>query len=277
VADAPGRTTVPIVVRWSERIETTAVVRGPGASEGSDRTSDSTAFYTRAMSDAFSAGDPVTSIDQAVDRMSKIAAALPTADGVACFNRMYLGVTQEVGSRISVGFFKEPGFMETVDVQFANLYFEAVSASPDNTPLAWRPLVNARSDSTIHPMQFALAGMNAHINHDLPIAVVRTCAQLGLSPTSGPLHSDYQKIDAILDQAEQTVRQSFETQSAEEKDVKVEGELDALGDWSIAGARDIAWGSALVLWECRNKARAEAEVIEGLAKAVARSSKLLLK
>jgi Family of unknown function (DUF5995) len=253
-----------------------AVARVVATHPGADPTPESGASYTRTMGEAVCSPEPVASIEQAVDRMHQIAAALPSDDGVACFNRMYLGVTQEVGSRISVGFFEEPAFMETVDVQFANLYFEAVSAPPGATPLAWRPLFDARSDPTIHPMQFALAGMDAHINHDLPIAVVRACAQLELSPTNGPLHSDYQKIDVILDEAEQSVRQSFETRSAEEMDAKVEGVLDALGNWSIAVARDMAWGSALVLWKCRNRARAEAEVVEGLGKAVARTSRLLL-
>ena len=35
-----------------------------------------------------------------------------------------------------------------------------------------------RSETHIAPMQFALAGMNAHINHDLPMAVVKTCEDL---------------------------------------------------------------------------------------------------
>ena len=99
-------------------------------------------FYTRPMSIACPA-EPVSTIDQAVEQMRAIAAALPADDGVACFNRMYLGVTEQVGSRISVGFFETPAFMETTDVQFANLYFEAVAAPPGETPLAWRPLVEA--------------------------------------------------------------------------------------------------------------------------------------
>ena len=75
--------------------------------------------------------EPVSSIDEAVEQMRDIATALPADDGVACFNRMYLGVTEEVGSRISAGFFETPEFMEHIDVQFANLYFEAVSAPPE--------------------------------------------------------------------------------------------------------------------------------------------------
>ena len=59
----------------------------------------------------------------------------------------------------------------------------------------------------IEPVQFALAGMNAHINHDLPVAMVSTCAALGTSPED-PHLADYQKVDQLLDAAEQSIRQS---------------------------------------------------------------------
>ena len=34
------------------------------------------------------------------------------------------------------------------------------------------------------PIQFALAGMNAHINRDLPLALVETCDELGGSSSA---------------------------------------------------------------------------------------------
>ncbi len=53
--------------------------------------------------------------------------------------------------------------------------------------------------------------MNAHINHDLPVAVVSTCAQLATSPAAGTHLAAYRKVDQLLDAAEQSVRQSFES------------------------------------------------------------------
>jgi hypothetical protein len=47
-------------------------------------------------------------IDDVVARMQAIAAGLPEADGVACFNRMYLEVTQLVRARIADGLFDQP-------------------------------------------------------------------------------------------------------------------------------------------------------------------------
>jgi len=47
------------------------------------------------------------------------------ADGLACFNRMYLDVTRQVNSQLGQGFFADPVFMTHLDVAFANLYFAA--------------------------------------------------------------------------------------------------------------------------------------------------------
>ena len=68
---------------------------------------------------------PVTSIAEAISRMEAIEAALPAADGIACFNRMYLDVTRQVNSQLGQGFFADPAFMTQLDVDFANLYFAA--------------------------------------------------------------------------------------------------------------------------------------------------------
>ena len=135
--------------------------------------------------------------------MEAIEAATPPGDGLACFNRMYLGVTQAVNRELGQRFFADPAFMTTLDVAFANLYFAAAGAAgnPAAVPLAWRPLIEQRAVAGIEPVQFALAGMNAHINHDLPLAVVSTCTQLATSPAAGAHLADYQKVDQLLDAA----------------------------------------------------------------------------
>ncbi len=224
-------------------------------------------------------GPPVTSVDEAIDRMQQIEAALPSDDGLACFNRMYLEVTQQVNARIAQGFFSDPEFMEHLDVVFANIYFAAVDAAadqPTNLPAAWQPLLQDRSDTAIFPIQFALAGMNAHINHDLPVAVVQTCTDLGTAPDDGTHHDDYQKVDGLLDAAEQSVRQSFESSVVLEADRHAQAVLDLVSNWSIDAARDIAWDTALALWQCRSIAPVKDLFMNGVARTVAMASRLLL-
>jgi len=144
---------------------------------------------------------PVASVAEAIARMEAIDAALPATDGVACFNRMYLVVIQQINSQISAGFFADPVFMAQLDVTFANLYFAAADRLGDlaAVPSAWLPLAERRDMAGIEPVQFALAGMNAHINHDLPLALVSTCEALATSPDADPHFADYQKVDELLD------------------------------------------------------------------------------
>jgi Family of unknown function (DUF5995) len=219
------------------------------------------------------------SIEECIARMQEIGSSLPSTDGVACFNRMYLEVTQDVQVRLSQGFFSDPTFMETLDVVFANLYFAAVDVADGpagQIPAAWLPLIQARGDSRIYPIQFALAGMNAHINHDLPIALVETCQRLGSGPDQGSHHADYQKVDTLLDAAEQSVRQSFESGVSLETDRDAQAVLDLVANWSINSARDVAWDTAMALWMSRDVDQVEDLLMGGLARTVAMASRCLL-
>jgi hypothetical protein len=224
-------------------------------------------------------GPAVTSVADAIARMQQVDAALPKSDGIACFNAMYLEVTQKVDGLIGQGFFSDPTFMAHLDVVFANIYFAAIDAavdSPADLPGAWQPLLQARADTSIFPIQFALAGMNAHINHDLPLAVVQTCADLGTAPDEGTHHDDYQKVDALLDASEQAVRQSFEASVVLDADRRAQTVLDLVGNWSINSARDVAWDTAVALWRCRRVATVQDLIMDGLARTVAMASRCLL-
>ena len=219
---------------------------------------------------------PVTTVAEAIARMETIGAGLPAGDGLACFNRMYLQVTQTVGTDLGQGFFADPAFMTTLDVTFANLYFAAAQAMPAAVPTAWRPLVELRGTAGIEPIQFALAGMNAHINHDLPVAVVSTCTELGTAPGDGSHLADFQKVDALLDTAEEGVRRSFESAPELALDRHLQAVDNLVACWTINSARDVAWQNALVLWELRGEPVAHALFLDGLAAATALASRLLL-
>jgi Family of unknown function (DUF5995) len=232
-----------------------------------------------AMSASLPALDaPVTSVAGAITCMEAIEAALPAADGLACFNRMYLDVTQQVNSRLGEGFFADPGFMTQLDVAFANLYFAAAGTAgdPAAVPLAWRPLAERRAAAGIEPVQFALAGMNAHINHDLPLAVVSTCTALATSPEAGSHFADYQKVDQLLDAAEQSVRQSFESAPELAADHHLSAVATLIGNWSINSARDLAWTNSLLLWAVRDDPIARGLVSDSLAASTAMASRMLL-
>jgi hypothetical protein len=231
------------------------------------------------MSAAAPAPDtPVVSIAEAIARMEAIGASLPAADGFACFNRMYLDVMRQIDSRLSQGFFADPAFMTQLDVEFANLYFAAadVAADPAAVPVAWRPLAERRAAPGIESVQFALAGMNAHINHDLPLALASTCAALATAPDADPHRADYQKVDQLLDAAEQSIRQSFESAPEITVDRHVSAVLDLIGNWTINSARDMAWNNCLLLWAIRGDSFAHGLFLDTLAASTALAGRMLL-
>jgi hypothetical protein len=223
--------------------------------------------------------EPVDPIGAVLARLEAIDTELPAADGVACFNRMYLEVTRAVGQQVQQGFFCDPDFVAQLDAVFAGMYFQAADAMAgplSSVPVAWRPLVAARGMSGIEPVQYALAGMNAHINHDLPQAVLATCTELNTAPTDGTHHDDYQKIDKLLDAAEQSVRESFEPSDLRVADRHFAAVTNLICNWSMNEARDVAWDSALALWAVRDHGLAMRLISNSLARVTALGSATLL-
>ena len=186
-------------------------------------------------------------IDAVCERMRQIALPMAPGDGLGAFNGMYLQVTDLVRDRISQGYFGSAEFMTRLDIVFAGMYLDAVGATSPSS--AWAPVFEARHQSGRLPIQFALAGMNAHINHDLPIALVAACRQLGLGPDSAGVYDDYQKVTDLLATAQEKVRQSFLDGIALDVDRDFAGPVaNLVGAWSIGRARDAAWVNAGVLW-----------------------------
>jgi hypothetical protein len=194
--------------------------------------------------------EPATSIDGVLERMYAIDDALSRHDGVAHFNRLYLRVTERVLEAVEASRFGDRGFLDQLDVDFANLYFEAFEADQRGTAVgsAWAPLFTGRAREQTFPIQFALTGMNAHINHDLPIALIKTCGLQSLDlEEGGPAHRDYTTVNAILREVEQELKAWF-TEGFIGPVERAMGKLDdALAMWSICAAREIAWENAQIL------------------------------
>ena len=113
--------------------------------------------------------------------MEAIDASLPRKDGVAIFDQLLLQVTLAVDSASSGTEFENKGFLDRLDVVFACLLRRrGDDRLRQRLPVAWRSLVETRSRPASQSV--TLAGMTAHIDRDLPIAVVSTCGQFGLAP-----------------------------------------------------------------------------------------------
>ncbi|MEU1283254.1 DUF5995 family protein [Kitasatospora sp. NPDC005856] len=189
-------------------------------------------------------------IERVVRRLRRIGAGLPPADGVAVFNRLYLTVTEAVRDRLGRGCFADPRAVAELDVVFAGHYLRAVAADEagQEPPASWRPLFALRAHPGVLPLQFALAGMNAHIQHDLPLAVVDTCRRRGCEPAV--LEEDYHRINRVLAEEEAAVREQL--MPGPDLLELAEPLTHLLGVWSVAAAREGAWNAAEALWELRH-------------------------
>jgi len=195
---------------------------------------------------------PVATIDEAIAIMQAIDRTLPDDDGAKWFNRLYLRVTVSVGGAVRGAQFSDPAFLAKLDVVFANLYFSALTsglADVDRAPSAWQPLLLARHTPGIARLQFALAGINAHINRDLPDGIVQSFAALGGDPISDRVRKqDFDRVNDLLEQVEQQVKSEFTVGALEVVD-RLGGPVDdALAFWKIRKARSAAWTNAQVLW-----------------------------
>lgn len=193
------------------------------------------------------AGQP-HSVPEVVHRLQAFQDGAEAGDGVAAFNEMYLRVTRLVGARIAAGAFRDTDFMTRLDIVFATFYLDQLTATPDRLARSWAPVLERRR-SGCEPVQFALAGMNAHINHDLPVALVRTCRQLGRTLDSPGVREDYTAITAVLAEVHDEVRRSFLAGLALDVDRRLAPVANLVGTWSIARAREAAWVNAGVLWQ----------------------------
>ncbi|MCP3759898.1 DUF5995 family protein [Streptomyces sp. NPDC056773] len=203
-------------------------------------------------------------------RMRALDERLPERDGVAVFNRVYLTVTQTLHEGIAHGAFPSPRRAEALSVRFAERYLTAVEA--DRAPACWRPLLQYRRHPGIRPLQHALAGINAHIGHDLALAVVATCRSLGCEPAA--LEADFDRVGDTLVSLEEHIREDL--MPGPDLLEIADPLTHLLGAWSLERARAGAWASARLLWSLRRSPDLAEEFTESLDAGVGLVGRCLL-
>lgn len=204
-------------------------------------------------------GTAPVSIADVVAMMQKIDQLLPSNDGLKWFNRLYLMVTQRVDTQPPAGGWKDGQWLTRLDVVFAGLYFTAIAGfinQSANTASSWNALFESRFNAGVDRIQFALAGMNAHINHDLALALLQTDDELQLMPSlNSPEHDDYQAVNGLLENVLPSALQVLATGIVGElaQDTGKIGRFLAI--WNVKSARDLAWDFAGHLRDLNGLAR----------------------
>jgi hypothetical protein len=190
-------------------------------------------------------GPAPTTIDDVLALMQRIDGVLPNGDGLKWFNLLYMRVTQQVDSSPPPGDWENSTWLTRLDVVFARFYFTAILNgfnNPANVPSSWQALFEARFRPGIERIQFALAGMNAHINHDLALALLQTDTELNLLPgKTSPEHDDFERVNGILEAVLPQALEFLATGILGElaQDTGKIGRLLAM--LNVRVARDLAW------------------------------------
>jgi hypothetical protein len=200
----------------------------------------------------------VQSTPQSITDVLQILQAIETTcvdtDGLKWFNWLYQRVTQAVETRVATGGFTDPDWLAELDVQFASLYFSALKSflSGEPAPGCWQVLFDSRDHNPVARIQFALCGINAHINHDLAEAIVNTCEVTGTTPDHGGTnYDDYTALNTTLDGLIEAAKTTLNVRLPGDALPPVTHLEDTIAAWDVSAAREAAWQNAEHLCELR--------------------------
>ena len=208
-------------------------------------------------------GDACAKVQGVIDQLRSIQPEtwnnLPPADadGVASFDYLYTQITAGILARLQSGGFSDPLFLSELDVQFARRYLDALAGyqqDPASCPRSWHVLFDRRSDPRITRMQFAIAGVNAHVNYDLAFALVATWKQTGPPESTGPQHDDYETVNKVFYDEMANLRHYFEDPLLQRLDeTAVERLSNHFDDMMVVIFRNAAWHTGEHLWRLNHK------------------------
>jgi Family of unknown function (DUF5995) len=143
------------------------------------------------------------SIPALVAQLEADLARLPEGDARRYFHATYLRTTRAVAEEIDRGGFADGAWLERWDIVFAELYLDALHADLAGEPVAgpWRIAFDtAAKQPKLPPLRHVLLGMNAHINYDLPQALVAVISPAEFDdPTiRAGRAADHSHVDEVL-------------------------------------------------------------------------------
>lgn len=200
-------------------------------------------------------------------------------DGLKWFNWLYLQVTEAVQAKVNAGGFADGAWIAALDFRFAGFYFAALQSFLSGKPTSdcWQALFAQRGQPAIARIQFAMAGINAHINHDLPEAIVATCQDSGAAPQHGTAHySDYTALNATLDNLIDLAKETLHVRLLGDALPAVSQLENTLGAWNVSAAREAAWNNGELLWKLKDDTLVSATFLNTLDGLTAVAGKALL-
>ena len=126
---------------------------------------------------------------------------LSTRSHLRVFMATYQRTTRAVGDAVARGEFEDPGWVARWDVAFANLFlsaFDSALTGAEGVPRPWQLAFSASPG--LPPLRHVLLGVNAHVNYDLPQALLSVISD---DDFTDPLlmkrrRRDHERIDKVL-------------------------------------------------------------------------------
>jgi hypothetical protein len=194
---------------------------------------------------------PYTSIDDAITALVMLEQTFRRQhDRRAIFATAYLAITRAIKQSIADGLFRDPAWVERYALCFANLYRTALLAfeqgNMDALPKAWRFAFEISKNNRALAIQDLVLGINAHINHDLPLALIAVT----IDPNRPIRYSDHCKVNDVLRAATDPMQQRIGQLYAPILNL-LDQACDHLDEdiacFSVEKARESAWLAAVAL------------------------------
>jgi hypothetical protein len=175
---------------------------------------------------------------------------LARRDRRGVFATGYLEITRAIHRHLQGGGFQDPVWTTRYLIAFANLYRCALlhyeQGERERVPKAWRLSFDAARANTGLVIQHLVLGINAHINHDLPLALV----EVGIDPERPRKYADHSRVNQVLEGATAGMKHRISSMYAPvlHRLDRMAGRLDdEVTNFSIPKAREHAWAFAVAL------------------------------
>jgi hypothetical protein len=217
---------------------------------------------------------PYRTLDDVVTGLAALEqAALANRDRRAIFLTVYGQMSREMQRLIGLGVFRNNDWVARYTVGFANIYREAYHAYDAGQPVvkAWRIAFDAARAGAALVSQDLLLGINAHINHDLALAL----ENVAIDPDREDRLADHTAVNEVLRSLTDAVSERISQLYAPGLTVvdACAGTLDEdVSNFSLSIARENAWEAAVALANARSELerRAIRRLLDVRASAVAR-------
>jgi hypothetical protein len=113
-------------------------------------------------------------LDRVVTDLGHRRASIGDDDPRRFFHDAYTRAASSLVASLDSGMFVDPDWVEDLAETLAGCYLSAFDAheSGDGAPAPWSLALGAGREPVLPPLRLVLIGMNAHINYDLPRALV---------------------------------------------------------------------------------------------------------